>query len=135
MRPIAPLLLFVSFCSCTEPSLNMNNEKQVHAALRGRWESTHLETGAGRMEVPKEMVAVITYEESGSYDARKKNGVIATTGKWTYHPKTHRLNINLDAGVVDQRIVKLTNQELIITNYTYSNDKVVDSLIETYRKL
>lgn len=58
MRPIAPLLLFVCFCSCTEPSLNMYNEKQVRDVLHGRWESTHLEKGAGRMEVPKEMVSL-----------------------------------------------------------------------------
>lgn len=113
----------------------MDNEKQVCSVLIGKWESTYLETTAGRMKVPKEMVAVITYEANGTYDARTKGGVIANTGNWSYDPKAHRFNNTTKGMSYYQRVVSLTEKELVLTNYTFSNDQIVDSTIETYRKL
>jgi len=116
-------------------SIGLEDEKEVRSALTGKWESTYLETSAGRMEVPKEMVAVITYEANGTYDARNRGGVIANTGNWSYNPKTHQLNNSAKGGAFNQRIVSLTDKELVITNYIFSNDQIVDSTIETYKKL
>lgn len=113
----------------------MDDEKQVRSALIGKWESTYLETTAGRMEVPKEMVTVIAYEANGTYDSRTKGGVIANTGNWSYDPKAHRFNNSTKGMPYYQRAVSLTEKELILTNYTFSNDQIVDSAIETYTKL
>jgi hypothetical protein len=137
MRQISVFFLAACIFSCkgSSSSISMDNEKLVRSALIGKWESAYLETSASRMEVPKEMVAVITYEANGTYNARKKGGVIANTGNWSYNPKTHRLNNSSKGVAYDQRIVSLTDKELVLTNYTFSNDQIVDSTIETYKKL
>ena len=137
MRQICAFFLVVCIFSCKglSSSIDMDNEKQVRSALIGKWESTYMETFAGRMEVPKEIVSVITYEANGTYDARRKGGVIATTGNWSYDPKAHRLNDSSEGMPHYERVVSLTEKELVLTSYTFSNDKIVDSTIETYKKL
>lgn len=137
MRQLSAFFLaaFIFSCKGSSSTISLDREREVRSALAGKWESTYLETSASRMEVPKEMVTVINYEANGTYDARKKGGMIANTGNWSYNPKTHQLNNSSKGAAFSQRIVSLTDKELVITNYTVSNDQVVDSTIETYKKL
>src|SRR5215212_3972755 len=113
MRQLSAFFLVVYIFSCkgSSSSIDMDNEKQVRRALLGKWESTYLETRAGRMQVPKETVAVITYEANGTYDARAKGGVIANTGNWSYDPKSRRFNNSTQGISYYQKVVSLTEKE------------------------
>lgn len=137
MKQISAFLLLACIVSCKGSSspINLDKEKQVHSALIGKWESIYMETTAGRMEVPKETVAVITYKANGTYETRRKGGVIANKGNWSYDPKAHRFNNTLNGEPYYQGVASLTEQELVLINYIFSNDQIVDSTIETFRKL
>jgi hypothetical protein len=137
MRQISFIFLVAGIFSCkgSSSSISMDNEKDVRKALVGKWESTYMETSGGRLQVPDERKIVVTFEESGVYDARFKGGVIANSGNWSYNPRSQQLNKTSRGVTYGQRILSLTDKDLLLNDYTFLNDKVVDSAVETYKKL
>jgi hypothetical protein len=136
MRIFLFFFVFAIICSCSNSSsaVNLEDEQEVCNALIGSWETTHLETSNSRIEVPKEVISIVSYAADGSFETKKKDGIMTTTGKWSYDPMTHNINKSTKDYSYGVRIVRLTGRKLNLAGYTKINDQVVDSNISTFRK-
>jgi hypothetical protein len=138
MKVISFLFLVLFLCSsCKNSSANieLQNENEVRMALSSRWETTYMETTGSRTKVPEEQVSDIVFNKNGTYSSGVKNGVITNKGEWNYEPKTQMLYIDTGKEKGPERILKLTRTELIMAEFLLLNEKIVDSVVVTYKKI
>ena len=133
--PLLIILFVYSACSAPSANIDLQNEKDVRNALATTWETAYMENRVGRSKVPESMVMHVVFNENGTYTTGVKSGVIKQSGEWSYNPKTQMLNIGRENVNSSSRIIKLTRNELISSEYTTSNDVIMDSTVITYKRL
>jgi hypothetical protein len=128
--------LFV-YAACTNSSgtIDLQNEKEVRNALTDKWEAEYMETRGSRIKIPESQVTQIDLQESGTYTVGVKEGIIKQNGEWGYNSKSHMLNMGKGSENWSLRILKLTGKELILSGYMTSNGVIMDSIVQTYKRL
>jgi hypothetical protein len=130
------IILFVyAACNNRSANIDLQNEKEVHKVLATTWEAEYMETMGSRNKMPDNMITHVVLNKNGTYTVGVKNGVIKRKGIWSYDSKTHDLNMGIEKENVPSRILKLTDNELVRSEYMTLNGEIMDSTVVTYKKL
>jgi len=128
------MLLILTACNHSTQTIDLQKEKEVRTALTSTWESEYMEIRSTRTKVPENQISQIMLNENGTYSSGVKDGEIKQKGSWNYDVTTNMLGMDNEPKK-QSRILKLTNKELILSQYFYLNDEIMDSTISTFKKI
>lgn len=132
---ISFLILVLSINACSSSAdIDLNNERHVKKALVGEWTNTYMEVRGSRIEIPDAQKTTTVFNSDGTSSSKAKGGVIETKSEWSYDPGRKRLLMGAGENKSEERIYKLTKNELILVTYLSVNDQIMDSTVLTYKR-
>jgi len=138
MKTISFFLLAIVIsmgCSTSSTNINLQNGKEVSNILASVWQSEYMENVGSRNKVSESMVSEMDLKENGTYTLGVKNGTVKRSGKWSYDPTTHMLTITIGSESASFRILELTKNKLVSSEYTTFNNVIRDSTVVTYKRM
>jgi hypothetical protein len=127
-------VLFSASCNSVK-NLNLKDEKQFRAAFCTSWETTYMETQGSRAKVPEAQISQIEFKANGTFTSHVKGGVINHNGNWLYDPGSQVLFVGEGESKEPSHILKLTDKEMIMTQYIRMNNEIMDSVVVTFTKI